>query len=76
MIACGSDRPASMSSSSTLSNVAESEPPGFNDEAVVRAIRQWRFRPRVENGVVVGRDDVALRVNFRYLPDDQAEPAE
>ncbi len=28
MIACGSERPASTSSSSTLSNVAESEPPG------------------------------------------------
>ena len=28
MIACGSDRPASTSSSSTLSKVAESEPPG------------------------------------------------
>ena len=28
MIACGSDRPASTSSSSTLSNVPESEPPG------------------------------------------------
>ena len=28
IIACGSDRPASTSSSSTLSNVAESEPPG------------------------------------------------
>lgn len=56
--------------------VVESEPPGFKDEAVVRAIRQWRFRPRIEEGVIVARDDVALRVNFRYLPDDQAEPAE
>jgi len=56
--------------------VVESEPPGFKDEAVARAIRQWRFRPRIEDGAIVPRDDVALRVNFRYLPDEQAGPAE
>jgi TonB family protein len=52
--------------------VARSEPPGFKDEAVVRAVRRWRFRPHVEDGEIVPRDDVALQFNYRYLPDDQA----
>ena len=38
MIACGSDRPASTSSSSTLSNVAESEPPGRTTGRILREV--------------------------------------
>src|SRR5690606_23492333 len=56
--------------------VAQSEPAGLKDDAVVRAVRRWRFRPRIEDGEVTTRDDVALRVNFRYLPDEQAEGVE
>jgi len=55
--------------------VAQSDPPGFKDDAVVRAVRRWRFRPLVEDAEIVTRDDVALRVNFRYLPDEQAAQA-
>ena len=56
--------------------VARSDPPGFKDDAVVRAVRRWRFRPLVQDAEIVTRDDVALRVNFRYVPDEQAAQTE
>ncbi len=52
--------------------IAQSEPAGFKDDAVIRAISRWRFRPLLEDGQVMARDNVALRINFRYLPDEQA----
>lgn len=48
--------------------VLQSEPPGFKDDAVVRAVRRWRYRPPMENGEIVARDDFPLKVNFRYDP--------
>lgn len=56
--------------------VARSEPQGYKDEAVVRALHRWRFRPQIEDGEIVPRDDVALRFNYRYLPDPSAAEEE
>ena len=53
--------------------VARSEPPGFKDEAVTRAVRRWRFRPFMEDGEAVPKAAVALQFNYRYLPDEQVE---
>lgn len=52
--------------------VARSDPRGYKDDAVIRALQRWRFRPLIENGEIVPRDDVALRFNYRYLPDSSA----
>jgi TonB family protein len=49
--------------------VARSEPEGFKDEAVARAVRQWRFRPFMREGEVIEKTE-ALRFNYRYLPDE------
>lgn len=49
--------------------VARSEPRGYKDDAVVRAVQRWRFRPLIENGEIVPREDVPLRFNYRYLPE-------
>jgi protein TonB len=35
--------------------VVEASPAGVFDRAVLQAIRQWRFAPRVEDGQVVSR---------------------
>jgi TonB family protein len=48
--------------------VAESDPPGKKDEAIVRAMRRSRFRPRVIEGEVVRADQLARRFTFSFKP--------
>ena len=48
--------------------ILESEPPSLKDEAVARHVRQSRFRPYMNDGEVVARRNLALRVTFRYAP--------
>jgi TonB family protein len=49
--------------------ILESDPPGFKDEAVLRHVRRSRFRPWVVEGAVAPGPGLAIRVDFRYLPD-------
>jgi TonB family protein len=49
--------------------ILESDPAGFKDEAVLRHIRRSRFRPWVVAGAVAPGPGLAIRVDFRYLPD-------
>ena len=51
--------------------VRESDPPGFKDDAAVRAVRQSRFRPRIENGQFVFARRQGYLISFRYIPDDR-----
>lgn len=46
--------------------ILEAEPPNLKDEAVARHVRQSRFRPYMNDGEVVARRNLALRVTFRY----------
>ena len=46
--------------------VLQSEPAGFKDEAVVQAVRRWRYRPQIADGQVVAAEGFPLKVNFRY----------
>lgn len=48
--------------------ILESEPPDLKDEAVARHVRQSRFRPFMNDGEIVARRNLALRVTFRYAP--------
>jgi len=57
--------PAGNTNSVTL---VESNPVGLKDEAVLRHIRRSRFRPLLNNGVVVVGKGLAIQVKFRYLP--------
>ncbi len=50
--------------------IVESEPPGFKDAAAARAIRQSRFRPRIENGEFVYARGRGFLFTFRYVPDE------
>ncbi len=49
--------------------ILESDPAGFKDEAVLRHVRRSRFRPWVVEGTVAPGPGLAIRVDFRYLPD-------
>lgn len=53
--------------------VAKSDPVGFKDDAVATALQRWRFRPWMEDGEIVPRDDIALQFNYRYLRDDSQD---
>jgi len=44
--------------------VMESEPAGVFDESALAALAQWRYRPRVENGVRVPRENVTVVVSY------------
>jgi protein TonB len=44
--------------------VIDSQPAYVFDEAVLAAVRRWRYNPRVENGVAVARRGVKTRLTF------------
>ncbi len=50
--------------------VIDSNPPGFKDDDIVRAVTRKRLRPHIVDGRVVTAESLALRFNFRYLPDN------
>lgn len=50
--------------------VIDSDPPGFKDDDIVRAVTRKRLRPHIVDGTVVAAEGLTLRFNFRYLPDD------
>jgi protein TonB len=45
--------------------VIESQPAHVFDQAVLNAVRRWRYNPKVENGVAVARPGVQTRLSFR-----------
>jgi TonB family protein len=49
--------------------LVDSDPVGLKDEAVLRHIRRSRFRPALEDGVLVTGKRLAIQVKFRYLPE-------
>lgn len=44
--------------------VKASEPAGVFDESALAALAQWRYRPRVENGVRVRRENVTVVISY------------
>lgn len=48
--------------------ILEAEPLNLKDDAVARHVRQSRFRPYMNEGDIVARRNLALRVTFRYAP--------
>jgi len=56
--------------------IVESEPAGFKDEAVLRALRHSRFRPQMVDGEIVARDSMGIRWVFRYPRDAVKDKAD
>jgi len=50
--------------------VLESEPPGFKDETMLRAIRRSRFRPRVVDGEIAYSTGLIRNFTFYYVPEE------
>ena len=49
--------------------ITESEPAGFKDAAVMRLMREARFRPRIVDGEIIPTRR-AYRFEFRYVPEE------
>jgi protein TonB len=45
-------------------NVINADPPFVFDRAALRAIRKWRYNPKVENGSAVARPGIRVRIRF------------
>jgi protein TonB len=44
--------------------VIDADPPGIFNRAMLRAIRKWKYKPKIEDGVAVERHGVQVRQNF------------
>ena len=44
--------------------VIGANPTGVFDEAALRAVRRWRYNPKLENGVAVSRPGIRVRLRF------------
>jgi protein TonB len=44
--------------------VIDADPPGIFNRAMLRAIRKWKYKPKIEEGVAVERKGVRVRQNF------------
>ena len=44
--------------------VLQSQPAGTFDRAALRAIRKWKYKPQIENGVAVEAHGVTVRLKF------------
>jgi TonB family protein len=53
--------------------VMESDPPGFKDDAAVRALKRSRFRPHMASGEFIPAHNLALNFTYRYLPDEKSK---
>ncbi len=45
--------------------VMSSEPVGVFDDAAVKAVKRWRYRPRMEEGVPVSSQNIQERIRFQ-----------
>lgn len=45
--------------------VVAAEPPNIFDKAALEAVRQWRYTPRIVNGVAVEREGLKISIPFR-----------
>lgn len=50
--------------------VLDAQPPGVFEQAALQAIRKWKYKPKIENGVPVERPGVKVRLTFK-LEDQQ-----
>ena len=44
--------------------VLRSKPKGVFDRAALRAVKKWKYNPKIEDGVAVERSGVAVRITF------------
>jgi protein TonB len=44
--------------------IADSDPPRIFDSAALRAVRKWKYKPRIVNGKPVERRDVEVTLRF------------
>lgn len=52
-------------------NVLESDPPGFKDATMRRAISRSRFRPRIVDGEIVYAPGLIRNFSFHYVPEEE-----
>ncbi len=44
--------------------VLRSNPPAIFDQSALRAVRRWRYNPKIEDGVAVSRQGIKVRLRF------------